>query len=53
MNEASKEIKKKVNWQWENSHEELVSYSMIKLDDDHEQTIHTNVLFGLLKGLVK
>jgi HrpA-like RNA helicase len=26
---------------------------MIMLDEGHERTIQTNVLFGLLKGLVK
>ncbi|CAK9233002.1 unnamed protein product [Sphagnum jensenii] len=33
--------------------EQLVSYSVIMLDEAHERTIHTDVLFGLLKGLVK
>jgi hypothetical protein len=32
---------------------ELVSYFVIMLDEVHEWTTHTNVLFGLLKGLVK
>jgi len=26
---------------------------MIMFDEGHEQTIHTNVLFGLLKGIVE
>jgi len=46
MNEASKELKK-VNQKWKISHEELVSYFMIMFDEAHEQTIHTDVLFGL------
>jgi ATP-dependent RNA helicase DHX8/PRP22 len=33
--------------------EQCVSYSVIMLDEAHERTIHTDVLFGLLKGLVK
>ena len=31
----------------------LASYSVIMLDEAHERTIHTDVLFGLLKGIVK
>ncbi|MCO5549395.1 hypothetical protein L7F22_002866 [Adiantum nelumboides] len=31
----------------------LLSYSVIMLDEAHERTIHTDVLFGLLKDLVK
>lgn len=33
--------------------EDLVSYSVIMLDEAHERTIHTDVLFGLLKGLLQ
>jgi len=33
--------------------EELVSYSVVMLDEAHERTIHTDVLFGLLKGLLQ
>ncbi|KAJ7530335.1 hypothetical protein O6H91_15G089800 [Diphasiastrum complanatum] len=33
--------------------ESLASYSVVILDEAHERTIHTDVLFGLLKGLVK
>jgi ATP-dependent RNA helicase DHX8/PRP22 len=33
--------------------ENLSQYSVIKLDEAHERTIHTDVLFGLLKKLVK
>jgi HrpA-like RNA helicase len=51
MNEVSKELK--VNQWCEISYEELVSYFLIMLDEVHERTIHTNVLFDLLKGLVK
>uniref|UniRef100_A0A1I7ZGT4 RNA helicase n=1 Tax=Steinernema glaseri TaxID=37863 RepID=A0A1I7ZGT4_9BILA len=32
---------------------ELKGYSCIMLDEAHERTIHTDVLFGLLKGIVK
>nr|XP_043607502.1 probable pre-mRNA-splicing factor ATP-dependent RNA helicase DEAH5 [Erigeron canadensis] len=31
----------------------LSQYSVIMLDEAHERTMHTDVLFGLLKGLVK
>lgn len=31
----------------------LASYSVIMLDEAHERTIHTDVLFGLLKGIIK
>ena len=31
----------------------LASYSVIMLDEAHERTIHTDVLFGLLKGILK
>ena len=31
----------------------LAQYSVIMLDEAHERTIHTDVLFGLLKGIVK
>lgn len=31
----------------------LAAYSVIMLDEAHERTIHTDVLFGLLKGIVK
>ncbi|CAM6098024.1 unnamed protein product [Calypogeia fissa] len=33
--------------------EQLNAYSVIMLDEAHERTIHTDVLFGLLKSLVK
>ncbi|KAG6499152.1 probable pre-mRNA-splicing factor ATP-dependent RNA helicase DEAH5 [Zingiber officinale] len=33
--------------------ETLSQYSVIMLDESHERTIHTDVLFGLLKQLVK
>ncbi|KAG9459931.1 hypothetical protein H6P81_004439 [Aristolochia fimbriata] len=33
--------------------ENLSQYSVIMLDEAHERTIHTDVLFGLLKQLVK
>ncbi|EPS73374.1 hypothetical protein M569_01376, partial [Genlisea aurea] len=33
--------------------EDLSQYSVIMLDEAHERTIHTDVLFGLLKHLVK
>ncbi|CAL5360360.1 hypothetical protein CsSME_00050820 [Camellia sinensis var. sinensis] len=33
--------------------ENLSQYSIIMLDEAHERTIHTDVLFGLLKQLVK
>ncbi|KAA0163354.1 hypothetical protein FNF28_04274 [Cafeteria roenbergensis] len=33
--------------------DELKRYSVIILDEAHERTINTDVLFGLLKGLVK
>ncbi|PON78535.1 putative pre-mRNA-splicing factor ATP-dependent RNA helicase [Parasponia andersonii] len=33
--------------------ENLSQYSVIMLDEAHERTIHTDVLFGLLKHLVK
>lgn len=32
---------------------DLKSYSVILLDEAHERTIHTDVLFGLLKQAVK
>ncbi|XP_011201703.2 ATP-dependent RNA helicase DHX8 [Bactrocera dorsalis] len=32
---------------------DLKSYSVIMLDEAHERTIHTDVLFGLLKGAVQ
>ncbi|XP_046342220.2 ATP-dependent RNA helicase DHX8-like [Haliotis rufescens] len=32
---------------------DLVQYSIIMLDEAHERTIHTDVLFGLLKAAVK
>ena len=33
--------------------EALSSYSVIILDEAHERTIHTDVLFGILKGVIK
>ncbi|KAL8463971.1 hypothetical protein ACS0TY_033783 [Phlomoides rotata] len=33
--------------------EDLSQYSVLMLDEAHERTIHTDVLFGLLKQLVK
>ncbi|KAH7844889.1 hypothetical protein Vadar_032704 [Vaccinium darrowii] len=33
--------------------ENLTQYSVVMLDEAHERTIHTDVLFGLLKQLVK
>lgn len=30
---------------------DLMSYSIIMLDEAHERTIHTDVLFGLLKNV--
>lgn len=33
--------------------EDLSQYSVVMLDEAHERTIHTDVLFGLLKQLVK
>ena len=33
--------------------ESLSSYSVIILDEAHERTIHTDVLFGLLKGVIQ
>ncbi|KAM7274993.1 hypothetical protein ACFE04_016859 [Oxalis oulophora] len=33
--------------------EDLSQYSVVMLDEAHERTIHTDVLFGLLKRLVK
>ncbi|KAK6120410.1 hypothetical protein DH2020_045890 [Rehmannia glutinosa] len=33
--------------------EDLSQYSVIMLDEAHERTIHTDVLFGLLKELIK
>eukprot|EP00467_Chlorarachnion_reptans_P021821 CAMPEP_0114522842 /NCGR_PEP_ID=MMETSP0109-20121206/20963_1 /TAXON_ID=29199 /ORGANISM="Chlorarachnion reptans, Strain CCCM449" /LENGTH=1136 /DNA_ID=CAMNT_0001704097 /DNA_START=88 /DNA_END=3498 /DNA_ORIENTATION=+ len=34
-------------------HPDLERYCCVMLDEAHERTIHTDVLFGLLKGLVK
>lgn len=33
--------------------EEMSNYSVIILDEAHERTIHTDVLFGLLKSIVQ
>ena len=33
--------------------EMMSSYSVIMLDEAHERTIHTDVLFGLLKGVIQ
>ncbi|KAL9270350.1 putative pre-mRNA-splicing factor ATP-dependent RNA helicase DEAH5 [Drosera capensis] len=33
--------------------EDLTQYSVVMLDEAHERTIHTDVLFGLLKKLIK
>eukprot|EP00952_Eustigmatos_sp_NYUAD-ZCMA_P012657 50757-Eustigmatos_ZCMA.PRE.1 len=32
---------------------DLKRYSLVMLDEAHERTIHTDVLFGLLKDLCK
>lgn len=32
---------------------DLNGYSLVMLDEAHERTIHTDVLFGLLKSAVK